>query len=54
MVMPVCMQPDWKMALWKSRPAKRVAVSVAQLKPPADSPKMVTLAGSPPKLAMLS
>lgn len=52
--MPVCMHPDWKMALWNSFPAYFVAVSVAQEKPPADSPKMVTLLGSPPKAAMLS
>lgn len=53
-MIPICMHPDWKMARRKSWPAKRVAVRVAQLKPPALSPNMVTLLGSPPKLAMLS
>lgn len=54
LVMPICRQPDWKMARWNRMPAYLVAVRVAQLKPPADSPKMVTLSGSPPKAAMLS
>ena len=42
------------MALWKSPRASGEATRVFTEPPPADSPKMVTLSGSPPKAAMLS
>ena len=42
------------MALWNSPRAAGRPRSVPTLMPPADSPKMVTLAGSPPKAEMLS
>ena len=41
-------------ALWNSPFAAGVASSVTTLHPPADSPKTVTLSGSPPKPATLS
>ena len=46
--------PDWAMALWNRPLAVGVPSSVPTLMPPADSPKIVTLPGSPPKAAMLS
>ena len=42
------------MALWKSPLALGIHISVPTLPPPPDSPKMVTLLGSPPNLAILS
>src|SRR6516164_42773 len=41
------------MARWKSPAAAGEAIWSQTLDPPADSPKMVTLCGSPPKAAML-
>ena len=41
------------MALWKSPCAAGIVRSVATLMPPADSPKIVTLPGSPPNAATL-
>ena len=46
--------PDWGIARWKSPFALGVPMSVPTLMPPADSPKIVTLLGSPPNAAMLS
>ena len=41
-------------ARWNSPRAAGRPSSVPTLMPPADSPKIVTLSGSPPKVAMLS
>ena len=41
-------------ALWKSPRASGEAMSALTAKEPADSPKIVTFLGSPPKAAMLS
>jgi hypothetical protein len=43
-----------EMARWNSPAAAGTASSVAVMCAPALSPKMVTLSGSPPKLAMFS
>jgi hypothetical protein len=53
-VFVVCAAPDCGIAFVKSPFADGVAMSVPTLIPPADSPKIVTLDGSPPKFAMLS
>ena len=45
--------PLWEMAPWKSPLARGEAASMLTAMPPADSPKIVTLPGSPPKAAML-
>ena len=42
------------MALWKSPRASGEATRVFTEPPPADSPKIVTFPGSPPKAATLS
>ena len=42
------------MALWKSPAASGEAISALTANDPADSPKIVTLPGSPPNAAMLS
>ena len=42
------------MALWKSPRAAGMHIRVPTLPPPPDSPKMVTLDGSPPKALILS
>ncbi len=49
-----CTPPLCTMARRKRPLAAGVPSSVATLNPPADSPKIVTLPGSPPKTAMLS
>ena len=41
-------------ARWNRPVASGIASSVDTFRPPPDSPKMVTAAGSPPKRAMLS
>ena len=46
--------PLCPMARWKSPAASGVAIRVFTLHDPADSPKIVTRSGSPPKAAMLS
>ncbi len=46
--------PLWAMALANSPAAAGVPSRVPTLMAPADSPKMVTLSGSPPKWAMFS
>jgi hypothetical protein len=46
--------PDSTIALWKSPRASGEARRVFTEPPPADSPKIVTLPGSPPKAATLS
>ena len=48
------MPPLWTMARWKSPRARAETSRLMVLVPPADSPKMVTLPGSPPKAATLS
>ena len=48
------MVPLMMMALWKSPFAAGIHIKVPTLPPPPDSPKMVTLCGSPPNLEMLS
>ena len=50
----VSREPLSMIARWKSPLALGVASSALILAPPPDSPKMVTLPGSPPKRAMLS
>src|SRR5690606_41699705 len=51
----VFIEPLWDMARWKSPPPASGDTSrFSTLCPPADSPVMVTLSGSPPKEAMLS
>ena len=40
------------MAPWNSARARGVAIRVATLKPPADSPKMVTWSGRPPNASI--
>ncbi len=52
--MPGPMTPDMTMALWNRPSASGIWPSTVTLAPPPDWPKMVTLSGSPPKLAMLS
>jgi len=42
------------MALWNNPSAAGTASKAVTLMAPADSPKIVTLLGSPPKAAMLS
>ena len=42
------------MARWKSPRAAGIVISVVTEMAPADSPKIVTLSGSPPNAAMLS
>ena len=46
--------PDWAMALWNRPSAASIASRLVTDIDPADSPKIVTLPGSPPKAAMLS
>jgi len=46
--------PDCGIALWKRPRALGIASSAPTLIPPALSPKIVTLSGSPPNAAMLS
>ena len=46
--------PLWAMARWNRPGREATPSSVPTLMPPADSPKIVTLPGSPPKAAMLS
>ena len=46
--------PLMMMALWNSPLADGMLSSVPTFPPPPDSPKMVTLPGSPPNSAMLS
>ena len=46
--------PLWTIALWKSPLADGMAISTLTFAPPPDSPKMVTLRGSPPNRAILS
>jgi hypothetical protein len=47
-------EPLCTAARWNSPLAAGMASSALTLAPPPDCPKMVTLPGSPPKLAMLS
>ena len=47
-------RPDWLIAFANSPRAAGLAISALTDAPPADSPKTVTLSGSPPKPAMLS
>src|SRR5665647_1149149 len=44
--------PLWEMAPWNNPLASGDAHSMLTAIPPADSPKIVTLLGSPPKLAI--
>ena len=46
--------PLWAMAFEKSPFARGEVIMKPTLKPPADWPKIVTWAGSPPKRAMLA
>ena len=46
--------PDIEIALWKSPLDLSVTSKEKTLCPPADSPKIVTLSGSPPKRAIFS
>jgi hypothetical protein len=46
--------PLWRMAAWNSPFAAGVPSSVPTLMAPADSPKIVTFPGSPPKHSMWS
>jgi hypothetical protein len=46
--------PLWISARWNSPAAAGAASSVQVLRPPADSPNTITLAGSPPNAAMLA
>ena len=46
--------PDWRIARWKSPWARGRPRRVAQLMAPADSPKIVTWSGSPPKASISS
>ena len=45
--------PDWLMARWNNPRAAGAVINSETLMAPADSPKIVTLSGSPPREAML-
>ena len=51
MMPPARPPPDCTIALWKRPRASGETMSVFTEPPPADSPKTVTLPGSPPKAA---
>ena len=53
-VVTVCAAPLCGMALWNRPFAVGQPIRVPTLMPPADSPKIVTSSGLPPKAAMLS
>ena len=51
---PRSIGPLWMIARWNSPAAAGMPSRTLTLAPPPDSPKIVTLPGSPPKAAMLS